>query len=262
MKTNNTANKILTTTEYDIFSKLSNRKITENKKLEDELLSQGQRQPILVNDKLQVIDGQHRLYYLKKHRKPVQYIIDPTADFQTVISMNTSAVNWSLRDYVYSYSLEGDPEFIKLMNFLEENDLLSDKMVIAAGSGRRDGTASMVVKNLKEGIYVFSNEQQLRRFCKFYELMLSETQLPNKPFLQSVLWTLYTTPVFNENRMISQLKKSNITGETIEGYSKKSLLLLFLETYNGRWNDDHPNLIQYYINRKKSLTIPSLPKQD
>ncbi|WP_105264188.1 ParB N-terminal domain-containing protein, partial [Streptococcus suis] len=118
------SNEILITTDYGIFSKLSNRKITENSKLEDELLSQGQRQPILVNDKLQVIDGQHRLYYLKKHRKPVRYIIDPTADFKTVISMNTSAVNWGLRDYVYSYSLEGDTEFIKLMNFLEENDLL------------------------------------------------------------------------------------------------------------------------------------------
>ncbi|HEM5056914.1 TPA: ParB N-terminal domain-containing protein, partial [Streptococcus suis] len=151
MKSNETSNEILITTDYSIFSKLSNRKITENSKLEDELLSQGQRQPILVNDKLQVIDGQHRLYYLKKHRKPVRYIIDPTADFKTVISMNTSAVNWGLRDYVYSYSLEGDTEFIKLMNFLEENDLLSDKMVITAGAGRRDGTGTQVITRLKDG---------------------------------------------------------------------------------------------------------------
>ena len=262
MKSNETSNEILITTDYGIFSKLSNRKITENSKLEDELLSQGQRQPILVNDKLQVIDGQHRLYYLKKHRKPVRYIIDPTADFKTVISMNTSAVNWLLRDYVYSYSLEGDTEFIKLMNFLEENDLLSDKMVITAGAGRRDGTGTIVISKLKDGDYIFSNEKQLRSFCKFYERVLSETKLPNKPFLQSVLWTLYTTSVFSEDRMLSQLKKSNVNSETIEGYSKKRLLLLFLETYNGRWSDDHPSVIQYFINRKGALVIPSLPKQD
>ena len=53
-----------------------------------------------------------------------------------------------------------------------------------------------------------------------------------------------------------------MNSETIEGYSKKRLLLLFLETYNGRWSDDHPSVIQYFINRKGALVIPSLPKQD
>lgn len=262
MNMNLNTNEILTTTEYDMFRKISNRKITENPKLEEELLSEGQRQPILVNEKMEVIDGQHRLYYLRKHRKPVRYIIDPTANFKTVISMNTSAVNCALQDYVYSFALEGDPEFVKLAKFLDENELLSDKMVIVAGSGRRDGTAAHVVKKLKKGDYVFSNEKQLREFCKFYERVLNETKLPNKPFLQSVLWTLYTTSVFDENRMLTQLKKSDLTSEDIEGFAKKKLLLTFLELYNGRWSDDHPSLIQYFINRKGSLTIPSLPKQD
>ncbi|MGT2716587.1 ParB N-terminal domain-containing protein [Streptococcus respiraculi] len=262
MKTYSKSNEIFTTDNHSIFSKISNRKITENSKLEEELLSEGQRQPILVNSKLQVIDGQHRLYYLKKHRKPVRYIVDPTADFRTVISMNTSAVNWSLRDYVESYSLEGDPEFIKLAKFLETNDLLSDKVIITAGAGRRDGTAAKIIQKLKEGNYVFSNEKQLKNFCRFYEQLLSETKLPNKPFLQSILWTLYTTSVFDETRMLLQLKKSDLTNENIEGYSKKNLLLTFLKIYNGRWSDDHPSVIQYFINRKGTLVIPSLPKQD
>lgn len=262
MNTSNQANEILTTTDYSIFSKLSNRRISPNKKLEEELLAEGQRQPILVNDKLQVIDGQHRLFYLQKHRKPVRYIIDPTANFRTVISMNTSAVNWSLRDYIHSYALEGDPEFIKLTRFLEEIDLLSDQMVVTAGAGRRRGTSSKIVDNLKEGNYVFSNEKQLRAFCKFYEMVLSETKLPNKPILQSCIWTLYTTSVFDEERMLSQLKKTNFSDEDIAGFSHKKLLLALLETYNGRWSDDHPSVIQYYTNRKNALVIPSLPIQD
>lgn len=51
MNMNLNTNEILTTTEYDMFRKISNRKITENPKLEEELLSEGQRQPILVNEK-------------------------------------------------------------------------------------------------------------------------------------------------------------------------------------------------------------------
>lgn len=255
-------NEILVTNNYDMFSKISNRKITSNRKLEEELLAEGQRQPILVNSKFQVIDGQHRLYYLKKHRKPVRYIIDPTADFRTVISMNTSAVNWSLRDYVDAYAIEGDKEFIELSKFLEENDILSDQMVIAAGAGRRRGTATQVIKKLKEGEYIFSNKEQLISFIRFYERLLSETKLPNKPILQSVLWTMYTTSVFDEERMISQLKKRNLEQEDIEGYKENKILVMFLELYNGRLNDDHPSLIQYYTNRKGSLVIPSLPVQD
>ena len=65
MNTTSNSNEILTTTDYDMFRKISNRKITENPKLEEELLSEGQRQPILVNGKMEVIVGQHRLYYLR-----------------------------------------------------------------------------------------------------------------------------------------------------------------------------------------------------
>lgn len=253
---------IYTTTDYDKFSKISNRQVVENKKLERELLEIGQRSPIIVNKKLQVIDGQHRLMYLKKHGKPVNYIIDADADFKTVISMNTSAVNWSLRDYIDAYAYEGDPEFVKLHKFIEKNTLLSDKMIVTAGASRRDGTASKVISRLREGEYVFSNEKQLVDFCNFYETLLSKTNLPNKPFLQSTLWTLFTTSVFDKTRMINQLKKYNLKNEDIEGYSKKNILMRFLEIYNGRWSDEHPNCIQYYTNRKGTLVIPSLPKQN
>lgn len=57
MNMNLNTNEILTTTEYDMFRKISNRKITENPKLEEELLSEGQRQPILVNEKWKLSTG-------------------------------------------------------------------------------------------------------------------------------------------------------------------------------------------------------------
>lgn len=249
------------TTNYALFSKTDNRSVTHNKKLEIELLTHGQRQPIIVNGNFEVIDGQHRLYYLQKNGKPVKYIIDPDADFGTIISMNTSAKNWSLQDFIIAYANKGVSTFIELNNFIATHPLLSVNTIVVAGSSRRIGTFSNVLKKLKDGQYDFSNKQQLTDFYNFYENVLEKTLLPNKPILQSALWTLFTAEVFDEKRMLQQMSKINISSEFIEGYSEKMILVKFLELYNGRWSDDNPKTIQYYTNRKGALVIPGAMKK-
>ncbi|HEL1765711.1 TPA: ParB N-terminal domain-containing protein [Streptococcus suis] len=254
-------NQVYETTDYSLFTKTDNRDVVPNRKLELELLTHGQRQPIIVNEKMEIIDGQHRFYHLKKNGMSIKYIVDANASFETIISMNTSAKNWSLNDFINAYANKGKPSFIDLNNFIKEHPLLSINTIVVAGAARRSGTHSNVVAKLKNGQYDFINKKQLKEFYDFFETVIITTSLPNKPFLQSALWTIFTVENFDKNRMLKQLKKNNITAESIEGYAPKKILVTLLETYNGRWNDDNPKTIQYYTNRKGALIIPQVTKK-
>ena len=55
--------------------------------------------PIVVNSKMEVIDGQHRLEAIKKVDLPVYYIIVDDLRLETVQKLNSGSKMWSPMDY-------------------------------------------------------------------------------------------------------------------------------------------------------------------
>lgn len=60
------------------------------------------RMPILVNEKMEVIEGQHRLEACKDLNVPIHYIIQPGLGKEHCIALNIGRKNWSGRDYLHS----------------------------------------------------------------------------------------------------------------------------------------------------------------
>ena len=65
---------------------------------EDECMS-----PIQVNEKMEIIDGQHRFRALQELKKPVYYYIVKGANLSTVQRLNSYTKNWTTDDYVDSF---------------------------------------------------------------------------------------------------------------------------------------------------------------
>ena len=71
---------IVETTNYEQFKFLqANRMLDESKikKLQREISLHGLKVPIMVNEKHQIIDGQHRLIACKKLKTPLKYFVAP-----------------------------------------------------------------------------------------------------------------------------------------------------------------------------------------
>ena len=62
--------------------------------------------PILVNEKFEVIEGQHRLEACKELGVPIHYIIQQGLGREHCIALNVGRRNWGTADYVHSYSLD------------------------------------------------------------------------------------------------------------------------------------------------------------
>lgn len=79
--------------------------------------------PILVNDKMEVIDGQHRLLAAKMVNSSIYYIII-AAGLTEVHALNLNQKNWSKKDFLDGYAELRIESYVKLKDFTKKfNDL-------------------------------------------------------------------------------------------------------------------------------------------
>lgn len=120
----NIKKEIYTTKNYDEFKHLKgNRVVSEQRvnKIINSIRDVGYiTNPIIVNEKMEVIDGQGRLQALKILKMDVEYIIEPGAGIEQCLNMNINQTNWNLRDYIKSYSDNGIDGYVKLLKLMQE----------------------------------------------------------------------------------------------------------------------------------------------
>ena len=123
-KGDSVAYNVYTTRDYSIFKRLvGNRDIPESRisKIVESIQSIGWvHNPIIVNEKMEVIDGQGRLTALQRLKMPVEYVIAEGAGNRECIYMNMNMVNWKLPDFVKSYAEQGNENYQRLVALMEK----------------------------------------------------------------------------------------------------------------------------------------------
>lgn len=150
---------VYTTTDYSIFKRLTgNRDIPESRisKIVDSIQKIGWiHNPIVVNEEMEVIDGQGRLTALQRLKMPVEYIIAPGAGTRECIYMNMNMVNWKLPDFIKSYAEQGNENYQRLLTLMDKYvggnlDIISTAVYRVSKSKHRD---------IKEGILQLTEDQ-------------------------------------------------------------------------------------------------------
>lgn len=111
---------IYRTKNYDQFYLMEGNRMINEKHVqqlvksmtEDEAIS-----PIQVNEKMEIIDGQHRFRALQEMKRPVYYYIVKGANLQTVQKLNSYSKNWNTEDYMASYIEAGNINYIQYKGF-------------------------------------------------------------------------------------------------------------------------------------------------
>ena len=110
------------TKDYAMFSTLSgNRELNSLhiSRLRDSIKQNYLMTIIVVNEKFQIIDGQHRFNVCKELDLPINYIIAPGYGLQEVQILNANSKTWSANDYLNGYCDLNYPEYIQYRNFMK-----------------------------------------------------------------------------------------------------------------------------------------------
>lgn len=204
--------KILTTTDYQQFHRLAgNRSVTQSRvnKIINSIKSVGYiTSPIIVNEKMEVIDGQGRLAAFEEMQMPVEYIVHPGIGIKECISMNIDQTNWTLMDYIESYAEQGYESYRKLLNLTKIYPDISLRAIYSSLTG----TASVSSKIIKNGSLEVTDENieksnKVLPYINKFEPYIKDVNA-HKDILESSLSYAYWNENVNPDRMFERVTAS------------------------------------------------------
>lgn len=134
------------TKNYEIFKTFPGNRPIDKGNLNSIISSISERnlieeRPILVNELMEVLDGQHRLEACKILQIPVWYEVKNGGSYQDIIYLNSSQRSWKGEDYLRLYA-DGQllPDYLKLKKYMENSRLkLNIALLIVNGPIKQMG---------------------------------------------------------------------------------------------------------------------------
>jgi hypothetical protein len=205
--------RIIGTTDYAKFKTLfSNRQINRQHfiNLLESIASKNLLflSPIIVNEKMEVIDGQHRLLAAENLGLEIFYIQSKGLDMGDVQLLNTNVKPWSMRDYVESYIAQGNKHYIYLTNFARQYGLSLTTASAVLTLSEESTSCQSPYKALKRGEFVVVDHNLARSFINFYAKAseyVEETTVRDRDYLRA-LYLVYSHEEIEQETFLQRLK--------------------------------------------------------
>lgn len=234
MKNTQETYQILSTTNYSQFKPLKgNRRVVQGhlKNIiisiqENNLLSV---QPILVNEKYEIVDGQHRLEAARRMNIEIYYVVVPATGIREVQLLNATHANWTMNDYMDSYAELGYEEYVSLQIFCRKHNItVANALVLTSNQRQLMGR----VNRFKRGLFEVQDAEQAEIAAELGRqifLKCDDSVRSDRQFWFAILRIIDNKDV-DRDRLIESL--SSLPEKINKQISTNRYLLKFEEAYN------------------------------
>lgn len=153
--------------------------------------------PIIVNEKLEIIDGQGRFTALKEKGLPIYYVISSGAGIKECIAMNIGQKNWTTGDYIRSYAARGNSSYMLLQKIMLDFPMFSLDEIMGVITNRvmTNGWGSQLVKKGQLNLSTDQFKDCERKLTKLEEFLPIIALIPGTSRVKrsGVSWILNNT---------------------------------------------------------------------
>lgn len=207
---------IFKTTDYSLFKTLQgNREIKDQRveKIKDSIGKVGYvPNPIIINEKREVIDGQGRLQALKELGLPVYFLSVKGIGIKECIAMNINQKNWQTSDYIFSYVKQGNENYKRLALLSNEFNTLENSVIFAVAKGSNRQWSGGYTTVVQSGQFKLSPERYeksvkvLEYVSKFIPYIKNKIQGRTTNLYLSIAFC-YENVEFDTDRLLKQFSK-------------------------------------------------------
>lgn len=207
--------KVYKTTNYDAFRLMKgNRSFNQGhlRNLKTSISSSNllEFNPIVVNEKFEVVDGQHRLEAARQADVPIYYTIKEGARLAEVILLNTNSKNWMLGDYLDSHIERGKEDYQILKQFIKEYNIpISLSLELLTKKELKHG---VLIQEFKNGAFKITNlkdaEEMAQYLIKYKKHSESNAYL-SREFIRA-LRHLLKEGLLDNNKMLKKLENQKV----------------------------------------------------
>lgn len=216
---------VYSTNDYDKFKKLEgNRDVSELRvrKIMSSIEKVGYiKNPIVVNEKYEIIDGQGRVEALSRLGLPIDYVVHEGAGIRECVEMNINMTNWTMTDYIKSYADQGVLSYQYFLNLLKQFPKMKIGCIHCALTGK-----GQIGKNaICDGTFTCTAEQYMNAIETLEYIEGIKPHLKNVHgrldlLINALIFIYQNEPSVDIERLSDVIdRNSNMLGEcaTIEG---------------------------------------------
>jgi hypothetical protein len=203
--------KVYTTNDYSMFKSLNgNREVNKIhvKRLKSSMSENSLTTIIMVNEKYEIIDGQHRFTVSKDLGLPINFIISKGYDLKEVQVLNANMKNWRTIDYIEGFCDLGYKDYIIYKDYVAKYKFSNQVAMLFLSDAYASGTnVESPAKRFKEGKFKVKDLSRA--------IMLADNAISIEPYYEgylrrSFLLALYSVSkkdVFDFDEFINKLKQ-------------------------------------------------------
>lgn len=224
--------KIHYTTDYGRFKFLKgNRDINEGKvdKIK-EVIQAGidvlKYAPIIVNESMEIIDGQHRYAVARELKGNVYYVIHKDADLSIVPTINSNHTKWRNVDFLNSYLDLKREAYIELHSFILAHDGISLSTAVKVFHSGTP-TSSEAIEAFREGRLSMEKKERAHYLGGLLTAFVPYTDNPFSSRFFNVIIALEGNGKYNHALMLRKLEES---GRRIEDVKSTKTIIQDMES--------------------------------
>jgi hypothetical protein len=206
--------------------------------------------PIIVNDRMEILDGQNRFEALKALNLPVNYRLSVEMSTDDISLINSMFKKWSLEDFLHQYISQGMESYVKLREFMSwsnvDSVMLALKIIRNIGAttnkGGGPGVGGENSNSFKIGRFLYPKDDSIARKTVLRLKELSQFLKKKNPYDRSLIVAydcIIRTEGFDYDRLVSKLQNY-----PVEVYNDaNTLIIAFENAYN--YNAPHNKKILF-----------------
>lgn len=166
-------------TDYNKFKIMAgNRGVVHSHvmRLKDEMLKDAElleAAPILVNENLFIIDGQHRYEAAKSLGLPIYYIVKKGVTISTARRMNVTQRGWTMMDFAESYAEGGNKNYQQFISMTKKFPNISQSIIMIYMQG---GDISRATENFRSGGFQIDDIGEALQYLEQLDTVRIKTQ--------------------------------------------------------------------------------------
>lgn len=197
--------------KYDDFTLLEANRLISRPHIQDLIKSFSETpdiartHPILVNEKLEIIDGQHRFLAWKEMKWPVYYIVEKGLTVQDALRLNSNQRAWRIEDYARAYAMSGNTQYQQFLELREEFHWpYTILQIYCEGHERSNATKTFKQGHLKLMKDRKSMRDNMEKFNELIDLLPAKTPI-RRTFAVAIFET-FKAPTYNHEFFLEKFK--------------------------------------------------------
>jgi hypothetical protein len=157
---------------------------------------------IIVNEKYEIIDGQHRFHVIEELKLPLNYIVCKGYALEEVHILNANSKTWNSDDYLEGYCSLGYKDYIKYKEFKEKYKIGHNEcMLLLAGQHHANITQSFYA-----GLFsIKSYDNACKAIEKIFLVEPYYDGFKRRSFINTMI-CLFKNPEFEFTEFLQKLK--------------------------------------------------------